>query len=373
MTYELIEKWVKTLLHNIKWIVYIFAGLFVLIFMSLLVYSTYLEKATKINTSNGISSLEEITLGGLKQWIFIRGTDQKNPILIFLHGGPGAPMGGMSSSRKFDAELIKHFTIVHWDQRGAGKSYHSDIPIESMTHDRLVEDCNELIDYLKNKFDKEKVFIVGHSAGTIIGIKTAYKYPAKIHAYVGVAQVINEYETQKISYDFIVDEAQKSGKVNIQKSIKAIGPPPYETPEKDMEKAKYIVRYGGFIHDNPVKQLAGVMLSFLTSPEYSLSEGIRTFRNKGLEFSMDAMWDEIRNINLTKEIPSIKIPIYFFEGKYDMITPVVLVENFYNTLQAEKGKQLFIFEHSAHVPMLEEKERYEELLINVVLKESQNK
>jgi len=297
----------------------------------------------------------------------------RNTILIFLHGGPSAPMGGMSSSRKFDAELIKHFTVVHWDQRGAGKSYNRDIPIDSMTHHRLVEDCNELIDYVRNKFDTEKVFIVGHSAGTVIGIKTAHKYPEKIHAYVGVAQVINEYEKQKISYNFIVQEAEKSGDVKIQNAITVIGPPPYDTPEKDMEKARYIVRYGGFIHDNPVKQIGVAMLNFLTSPEYSLSEGMRTFRNKGLEFTMDAMWEEIRNINLTKEIQSIKVPIYFFEGKYDMITPTVLVENFYNNLDAEKGKKLIIFENSAHVPMLEEKEKYEGLLINVVLKESQNK
>ncbi|MFX0079380.1 MAG: alpha/beta fold hydrolase, partial [Candidatus Hermodarchaeota archaeon] len=131
--------------------------------------------------------MEEITLGDLKQWIFIRGTDQKNPVLLFLHGGPGAPLLGMSSSRKYDAELIKHFTVVHWDQRGAGKSFNRDIPVDSMTLDRFVEDCNELIDYLRNRFHTQKVFIVGHSGGTIIGIKTAHKYPEKIHAYVGVA------------------------------------------------------------------------------------------------------------------------------------------------------------------------------------------
>jgi pimeloyl-ACP methyl ester carboxylesterase len=367
------ENKMKWFLHIIKCVAHILVGLFLLVFISLLMYSAYLEKSTIIQTPNGISSLEEITLGGVKQWIFIRGTDQRNPILIFLHGGPGAPMGGMSSSRKFDAELIKHFTVVHWDQRGAGKSYNSDIPIDSMTHDRLVEDCNELMDYVRNKFDTEKVFVVGHSAGTVIGIKTAYKYPEKIHAYVGVAHVINEYEKQKISYDFVVKEAEKSGDLKIQNAIKSIGPPPYDTPKKDMEKARYIVRYGGFIRDNPVKQIGIAMLSFLASPEYSLSEGLRTFRNKGLEFTMDAMWEEIRNINLTEEIQSIKVPIYFFVGKYDMITPTVLVENFYINLDAKKGKKLIVFENSAHVPMLEEKERYEELLINVVLKESQNK
>lgn len=360
----------KRVFRIIKWVAEILVGLLSIAFISLLAYRKYLINSTKVETANGISSLEEITLGNLKQWIFIRGTDQKNPILIFLHGGPGAPMGGMSSSRKFDANLIKHFTVVHWDQRGAGKSYNSHIQFNSMSHDRLVEDCNELIDYLRNRFKTKKVFIIGHSAGTVIGIKTAHKYPEKIHAYVGLAQVINDYEQQKISYNFVVEEAEKSGDVEKQRAIKAIGLPPYETHQKVLEKARHIVRYGGFIRDNPIKQIGASMLSFLTSPEYSLLEGVRTVGNKGLDFTMNAMWEEIKSLDLTKEIQSIRVPIYFFEGKYDMTVPTVLVENFYKSLDAEKGKKLVIFENSAHVPMIEETEKYEDLLVNVVLKES---
>jgi len=363
------------LLQIIKWVAYPLAGL-LLGFLGLLMYRVYLEKSTRIETPNGISSLEEIALGGLKQWIFIRGTDQDNPVLLFLHGGPGAPLLGMSSSRKHDAEVIEHFTVVHWDQRGAGKSFSSDIPVDSMTLDRFVEDCNELIDYLRNRFHTQKVFIVAHSGGTIIGIKTAYKYPEKIHAYVGVAQVINEYEQQRISYDFLVEEAEKSGDVGRQNAVKAIGPPPYESPEKFLEMEGHIGHYGGFLHDGSIGQgmkMASLVVNFLTSPEYSLSEGFRTFRNRGFEFTMNAMWEEMSNVDIAKEIQSIKVPIYFFEGKYDMNVPTVLVERFYDNLDAEKGKNLIIFEDSAHMPMIEEKERYEDLLINVVLKESHNR
>ena len=353
----------------IKWVAYIIVGFLFLVFMSLLVYRYYLKNSTKIQTYNGISSLEKKSLGGLEQWIFIRGSDQNNPVLIFLHGGPGAPMGGMSSSRKYDTELIKHFTVVHWDQRGAGKSFNKGIPIDSMTFDRLVEDCNELIDYIKNRFNVQKIFLVGHSGGSVIGLKTTYKYHEKIHAYVGVAQIVNHYEQQRLSYNFIVEEAKKSGNKKIQNDIKAIGSPPYDAPGKDMDKAKYIVQYGGFIRDNPIQQIMATQLMFLTSPEYSLSEGTRTILNKGLDFTMDAMWEEIRSINFTNEIKSIDVPIYFFVGKYDMITPAVPIEDFYNDLEAQKGKKLVIFENSAHVPMLEEKEKFDELLINMVLKE----
>ncbi len=349
------------------------AGFFLLLYIGLLLYKNHLRNSTKIETANGISSLEEIALGNLKQWIFIRGVDQNNPVLLFLHGGPGAPLWGMSSSRKYDAELIKHFTVVHWDQRGAGKSFNSDIQVDSMTLDRFVEDCNELIDFLRNRLHTQKVFIVGHSGGTVIGIKTAYRYPEKIHAYVGVAQIINEYEQQKTSYNFIVEEAEKSGDIKKQIAIKAIGPPPYESPKKFLKMAAYIGKYGGFLHSKSMKDLIILTFDFLTSPEYSLIEGIRTFRNKGFDFTYNVMWEELKNVNLTKEIQSIKVPIYFFEGKYDMTTPTVVVEKFYNNLDAEKGKKLFIFENSGHMPMMEEKKRYEELLINVVLKDSLNK
>jgi len=359
-------------LNIIKWVAYILVGFLLLAFISLLLYRTYLKNSTKIETSNGISSLKKIILGGLRQWIFIRGTNQNNPVLLFLHGGPGAPLMGMSSSRKFDVKLIKHFTVVHWDQRGAGKSYNNDIPINSMTFDRLVEDCNELIDFIRDRFDTQKVFIVGHSGGSVIGIKAAYKYPEKIHAYVGVGQIINDQEAQNIKYNFIVEEAEKSGNVNMQNVIKTIGFPPYDIPEKLNKIEKYIFQFGGIIHDNAVKKIGSLQLSFLTSPEYSLSEGFATLLNKGYKFTTIAMWDEIKNINITKEIQSIKVPIYFFEGKYDMATPTVLVEHFYNNIDAEKGKKLIIFENSAHILMLEEKEKYEDLLINLVLKKTYN-
>ena len=347
------------------------AGILLLLILILLFYRFYLRYSTKIDTINGISSLEEITLGDLKQWIFIRGTDQKNPIMIFLHGGPGEPALGMSSSRKLDAELIKHYTVVHWDQRGAGKTYNSQIPVDSMTLDRLVEDCNELIDYLRNRFETQKVFIVAHSSGTLIGIKTAHRYPEKIHAYVGVSQVINDYEQQRISYEFIVEEANKSGNVKDQIAIKEVGPPTYETPEKEFEKARLIIKYGGMMHDFSMKKMLGIVIAYFTSPEYSLSEALRTIRGKGLKFTTNSLWQEIIHINFTKEIESIKAPIYFFGGKSDMITPTVLVEEFHKTLIAEKGKKLVMFEESGHWPMMEEKEKYQDFLINVVLKESQ--
>jgi pimeloyl-ACP methyl ester carboxylesterase len=359
------------ILQVLKWLAYLIVGVLSLILISLQAYKLSIRYATRIKAPNGISSLEAIELGGVKQWIFIRGENTNNPVLIFLHGGPGEPILGMSSSRNLDAELIKHFTVVHWDQRGAGKSYYGDIPVQSMSLDSLVEDCHALIDIIRARFNTQKVFLVGHSDGTQIGLLAAHRYPEKIHAYVGVAQVINDYEQHRISYDFVVEEAEKSGDVTVQNAIEAIGPPPYDSPQQMFAKARYIGQYGGFIHENPIKKMGLLWLGYLTSPEYSFVEAVNTMRGKGLNFTVDARWEEIIRVDFTEEIQSIDIPIYFVMGKYDMITPLFLVEEFYENLNAENGKQLFILENSAHFPPTEDKEIYENILINVVLRNSQ--
>ena len=346
------------------------AAIMAIAIIGLFAYRTYLKRTTQIISPNGINSLEEITLGGLKQWIFIRSENIRNPVLIFLHGGPGAPLFGMSSARTLDTEIIKHFTVVHWDQRGAGKSYHKKIPSKSMTFDKFVEDCKQLIDHLRSRFYVNKVFLVAHSGGTITGIKTAHKYPEKIHAYVGVCQIIDDSEQQKLSYDFVARESAKAGFSKHIKDVKSLGPPPYTSTTMVNQKDAHIFKYGGVLRSANTKKMALISLNFLTSPEYTLAEGLSTLMNKGFNFTSEAMWSEMRNVKIAKEIKTMKVPIYFFEGKYDMATPTELVENFYNTLEAEEGKKLFIFEESAHLPMIEEKKKYEDLLINVVLKEA---
>jgi pimeloyl-ACP methyl ester carboxylesterase len=360
----------KKFLKIIKWIAYSLVGLCLLIIIGLGVFRIHLGNSTKIETPNGISSLEEIKLGGVEQWIFIRGTDQSNPVLVFLHGGPGAPMPGISSSRTHDSELINHFTVVHWDQRGTGKSYDPEIDVSSMTYDQLVEDCSELIDYLRDRLDVEKVFLVGYSSGSVIGAKTAYKYPEKIHAYVGVGQIINDYEKQTTSYDFIAAEAEKAGDEDVLKALQVIGPPPYVSFEEQNEINGYISKFGGVVHEGGAAKLGILVTSFLTSPEYSLSEGIFSFMLKDYDFTMNTMWEDVGNVDIAEEIQDIEVPIYFFEGKYDMANPTPLVEELYDNLDEQEGVKLFIFENSAHFLLIEEEEKYVDLLINVVLAEN---
>jgi pimeloyl-ACP methyl ester carboxylesterase len=355
-----------------KWVGYVFAGLIVLVFIGLLVFKMSLRNSTMIDTPNGISSLEEITLGGVKQWIFISGTDQNNPVLVFLHGGPGMPILGMASSRDLDAEIIEHFTVVHWDQRGTGKSYDSELPMSAVTVERIVEDCNELIDYLRDRFNQEKVFLVAHSWGTVFGVKTVYKYPEKIHAYVGVAQLIDNAEREELTYNYVLTEAQRTGDEKIQNALEAIGPPPFDSLDELYVKDGYSPRSGLIKDDANAAQLGTLMLSFLTSPEYSFIEGINTIRMVGMDFTIEALWDEWETTNVAEEIQAIEVPIYFIAGRYDWTHPTVTVEQFYENLEDKDGVNLIIFDNSAHFPMIEEEEKFQDVLIDVVLRDSLN-
>lgn len=363
----------RKLIKLSKWTAYVVAGLFLLVALGLPLTRIILRYSTEIETPNGISSLEEITLGGVKQWIFIRGTDQENPVLLFLHGGPGMPIAGMASARQLDAGLIEHFTVVHWDQRGSGKSYDRDLPMSAMTVERIVEDCGELIDHLRNRFHTEKLFLVAHSWGTVFGIRAAHRYPERIHAYVGVAQIIDNAEREELTYAYVMEEAQRTGDTEMQNALIAIGPPPFDSPDELYAKDGYIPQ-NGMVHDDAgALRLAALLFSFLTSPEYSLQEGIQTLRMTGMEFTIDALWDEWDSTSVAEELRTTEVPIYLFEGRYDWTNPTVIVENFYESLDNIEGINLIIFENSAHFPMIEESERYQDLLINIVLEEALNR
>lgn len=138
---------------------------------------------------NSIATLDSVVLGNIEQSILIRGQNIDNPILLFLHGGPGYPQ--ISFARKFQSKLERDFIIVNWDQRGSGKSYSRHVPQDSMTRDQFIMDTFELIDYLLDRFDQEKIYLAGHSWGSDIGVRVVEQKPLLFYAYIGIGQVIH--------------------------------------------------------------------------------------------------------------------------------------------------------------------------------------
>lgn len=187
-----------------------------------------IAEQTKIAVPPGIDELEKIDLGGVEQWILIRGQEVDAEVLLFVHGGPGVPNMPFCH---LNAALEKRFVVVQWDQRGAGKSFASDMPSDSMRIDQFVSDTRELSEFLIARFKKEKIYLLGHSWGSVIGAKAASRFPELYHAYIGVSQVTDVMEAQEMLYRETLDAAKSVGNEKAVSELERIGAPPFVRPD----------------------------------------------------------------------------------------------------------------------------------------------
>lgn len=342
--------------------IFLILGLFLgSILLLVIIFLLFLSRSytPKIKGSNSVASLEEIDLGGIKQTILIRSQDTSNPILLFLHGGPGSPL--MPFAHVADRELEEKFIVVHWDQRGAGKSYTKNTKPADLTIEQYLSDTYELINYLRNRFGKEKVFLLGHSWGTYLGIMTAYRHPELLHAYIGIGQVINMPIGETISYNFVMKKARTANNQKAIRDLEGIGLPPYDNYQELLTERNWLTSYRGMIHN---RSLFRTITDALLSPEYSIWDHFNEF--KGRDFSLSCVWGDFQKVSIQDTIATLKIPIYFLEGRYDYCVPSVLVEEYVDKLDAPR-KEIIWFEKSAHMINIEETSLYQDVLINKIL------
>jgi pimeloyl-ACP methyl ester carboxylesterase len=332
-------------------------------------FSLFYSRTPKIKDSSGkikqnsIASLEKVEIGGIKQCILIRGHDTENPILLFLHGGPGSTE--MLFSHRFESELEEHYTIVHWDQRGAGKSFSRKIPKETMNVEQFISDTYELVGMLKERFNKKKLYLVGHSWGSQLGSLVVHRFPEHFYAYVGIGQVVNIYENEKISYQFTLNEAKNRNNEKAIKKLKALQPYTGIDSKKLRKQRIWLYKFGGGTH--AFKSPLSLVKIGISAPEYSLRDFYKFIR--GMLFSTKTMWTDLFQYDLSEIIKEYKVPIYFFIGKYDYNAPFALAEQFFKQVNAPR-KKLIWFENSGHMPNFEENSKYTELLITRVLPET---
>lgn len=306
-----------------------------------------------------IASLEEINLGGMKQSILIRGHDKSNPILLWLHGGPGSSQ--MPIAYHYDKELEKEFIMVHWDQRGAGKSNPAGFNEETMTYDQFIEDSHQLTEYLKERFDKEKIYLAGHSWGTQMGLELVNRYPEDYYSYVGVSQVVDNKLHNKIAYPWVLEQIKAKGAKKDLKKLESLGEPPFTDHKKYVKFIQLVDAYGGGF-DIDFKELFGISLK---APEYTLRDYWSWIQ--GSNRGSGTMWKESAycSFNALKRIPTLNVPVYFFSGEKDYNTPLQAVEKYYQNLNAPKGKRIIVFRESAHTPFLGEPQKFKKELIRV--------
>lgn len=315
----------------------------------------------RITSPTGINELERVTLGGIEQWIQIRGHDRAKPLLLFLHGGPGFPQMPFAH---LNADLEKHFVVAHWDQQGAGKSYSSSIPDDAMKVDQFVADTRELAQLLLQRFNAQKCYLVAHSWGSLFGALTASRYPELFHAYVGIGQVAGVPQTQQARYQFAVDSAAKENNQKALAELRKIGRPPHDFSQcKIMER--WVQHYSAIEH-TPVASSRFIRLAF-SSPVYSWPDLVRI--PLGVRFSFARLWEEIfYKTDLFRQAPRIDVPVFFFEGRYDEVVTTEVAQKYFDALEAPNGKQIIWFENSGHWPHFEESQKYRDALINSVLR-----
>jgi len=321
-------------------------------------------RAGKRAGPGSVARLEKIRIGGCDQWILERSVDVRNPVALFLHGGPGTSQ--LTSNRRDTRALEKHFTVINWDQRGAGKSYGAIGDTDKMNIGQFVADTRELTRYLLTKFHQDRLVLVGHSWGSVIGALTVSRYPELYSCYVGIGQIGNMAEGEAASYRWTLDQARKRGNLRAVDALVAMGPPPYEGDwrKKTITQRAYLARFGGEVHRSRFGASGKVVSGLLFSREYTLADRVNVFR--GILGSMRLLWPELLQVDLFESVPEIRVPVFLMEGRYDHESPSEIAERYFSVLRAPT-KQLIWFERSAHLPNAEERNLFNKIMVERVL------
>ncbi|MFS0576174.1 alpha/beta hydrolase [Sporosarcina sp. 179-K 3D1 HS] len=322
----------------------------------------------------GLDTVETVTLGGVEQSILIQATDPTHPVLLFVHGGPCMPVPGVASRGQDYAvaittkELVQHFVVVFWDQRAAGKSFHPSIPQESIRMEQFFKDCDELIDVLRSRFDQKKVFLAAHSWGTVIGLTVATRSPEKLHAYMGVSQILNWTENDQFCYDWLHARAIQSNDRRTLNALEKIGQPPYtHNLQNWLSFRKLLVANNSMIYKSKTVKhpgMLGGMKIFLRSPDYSWKDIYHAFKSAyDLTYTKEII-EDFAKINLTA-IEKVDVPVFFFHGKRDIHLDWKPVEAFVEKLDAPYGKELILYPNSSHMFHPEEARQIEGSVIGI--------
>lgn len=308
-----------------------------------------------------IDQLEKIDVNNNKQWILCRGNDSSKPLVLFVHGGPGSPL--MMFSRAFDEIFLKDFVVVHWDQRRSGKSFSGDVPVSSVTLENIVNDGLVVASYLKEKFNRSQIILVGHSWGTIVASHMVKASPYTFSSYVSVGTVVDMVVADNIKFEFLQKELMKEKDNAIHKDFNGIGNPPFRTFNQAILVSKLIMKYGGAFRAFTPNDINDAVQK---TKEYSNAE--LEMQAKAMKDVFEALRDFLSEYRAATAIHSIEVPVVFVQGAYDLLTPASLTKSFVNGLKAPNGKKFVSFESSAHFPMYEEPEKFLE-----VLKDAQSK
>ena len=347
-----------------------------LLLVAVVIYSQWTAHTPAIlgadgkNLPGSIASLEKVKLGGVDQWLIIRGHDVNKPVLLFLSGGPGAS----ESARvlRFNSELEKHFVVVIWEQRGCGKSYPSLNPKSDLTIDQYVSDVIELSELLRVRFKEQKIYLVGHSWGTIIGALAAQQRSDLFHAYIGTAQMVDVRATDQMMYDLVLEHSIQTGDTDFAQTLEKQGPPPYFGKSPIKPYATLFGREYQFfevpnIKDETYRREGDAIQLMLKQPEYGWLD--RVYYLLGLMNTFNVVYPQLQELDFRVDAARLDLPVYIVLGRHDMNNPSSIPEEYFNLLEAPK-KELIFFENSGHGMIWEEADLFHRLMVETILPET---
>lgn len=307
----------------------------------------------KVVSPNGIDESKAVEIGGIRQWITIRGRNRSNPILLVIHGGPGAP--DLPESYLYERQWEDYFTVVQWDQRGAGKTYALNDPkaVEpTLTPDRMVQDAEELTAYLRKTYSRQKIFVLGHSWGSYLGLRLAQLRPEWLYAYIGAGQMIDFAAQERAGYDWVLEKAKADGNAQAVKELEAIAPYPETDGSTPIDKInierKWSVHYGGLTYGRSSYDIWEDAEQI--SPDYSEADFKAIDRGSALSFRH--LFPQMTRINLASST-RFGCPIIIFAGRFDYTTASAPVKAWFDKVTAPSKRWVW-FENSAHMMYLEE-------------------
>lgn len=307
--------------------------------------------------TGSISEKVFVKINGIEQGMFIQGRNVGNPVLLYLHGG----LPDHFLKDRYSTGLEDIFTIVWWEQRGSGLSFHPDMAPESLNPEQLVADTVALTNHLRARFGQDKIYLMGRSGGTFFGIQAAARAPELYHAYIAVAQISNQLESERLAHRYMLQRYKAEGNLKMAQRLEA-GPVGATVPLPDAYlKVRDVAMHElgvGTTHDMK-SVFTDMFLRSLLHREYTLGEKIKLWRGK--LFSGSRLWNTQLSTDLTQKVTRLDIPVYFLHGVYDYTVSYPLAKAYFDLLVAPV-KGFYTFKQSAHTPFFEEPEKTRQIM-----------
>ena len=307
-----------------------------------------------------VAQVELLEIGNIPQGIAVTGNPE-NPVLLILHGG-GLPLPGVASKSSYRL-LEEHFLLVFWDQRGTGKSTHPRLNAGNMSIENFLNDVAEITDYVKARFDKEKIYLLGHSWGSMIGLASVVHNPNEYHGYIGVSQQINLKQSDTLVFSAL---EQKSRQDSLEGQLKNLGPPPYDLVSDWLALRELVARHGGLVSGKGDIGMIGLLRhmfgSYLFNRDYPWFELFRVQRN--MNFVMEHTYADMLAFDMS-DVSALQIPILLLHGSHDLNSHPQVAKHWLEQLDAP-SKRWVDLERSAHMPMWEQGECFQRQVIEIL-------